>query len=324
MEVAIILPTLNEGATIGKLVDSLVRDPYPDKEIIVVDGGSTDGTVNMAKKSGAIVLKEKGKYKCLPNARNQGARESRAEILCFLDGDYIRVGRHFITNAMKHFKNPNVIGVVCRGEIILDTLISKAQESVKDSPFFKFWGRKLSAASGHTVARKRVPFLRKRVFEKIGGYPLLGFGEDGVFLQKLNDYLRKNPNEKVVVEQNSVVFMRRASSIREFFKGRVWYGRTIVPYLKTAELSTWFKLALLLLSPAYLISMISIPLVLISPWFLILALPYITKLLLILYDSIRDRDKYRLLTPPLDFISSAGFTIGLLQYLAGKGYLSRG
>lgn len=90
MKVAIIIPTLNEGATIGKLVNNLVRDPYPDKEIIVVDGGSTDGTVDKARKGGATVLEEKGKHRCAANAINQGAREPYAEILCILDGDYVR------------------------------------------------------------------------------------------------------------------------------------------------------------------------------------------------------------------------------------------
>ena len=59
MKVSVTIPTLNERATIGKLLNSLLKDPYLDKEIIVIDGGSTDGTVEMARKCGVIVLEEK-------------------------------------------------------------------------------------------------------------------------------------------------------------------------------------------------------------------------------------------------------------------------
>ena len=48
-------------------------DEYPNKEIIVVDGGSKDKTVEISEKNGAIVILEKGENKSLPMARNQGA-----------------------------------------------------------------------------------------------------------------------------------------------------------------------------------------------------------------------------------------------------------
>lgn len=323
MKVSVTIPTLNERATIGKLLNSLLKDPYLDKEIIVIDGGSTDGTVEIARKYGVIVLEEKGKQKSIPNARNQGARASRGEILCFLDGDHDHVKPYFITKAMDHFKNPKVIGVVVDRKVILDTMIVKAQESAKNSPLYKKWGTKLSTASGYTIVNARVPFLRKIVFDELGGFPLT-YGEDAIFLQKLNEYLRKNPDKKVVFERNSVIYGRRISTLREYFKKRIWYGRTVLTYLKIADLSTMLNLILLLTQPAYLFSMVSIPLMLISPWFLIPALPYLAKFVFILYDFIRHQDKYRLLTPLLDFVGGVGWTIGLLQYASGRRRLSRG
>jgi len=44
MKLSVVIPCYNEAATIEKLIDAVLRAPFPDKEIIVVDDFSTDGT----------------------------------------------------------------------------------------------------------------------------------------------------------------------------------------------------------------------------------------------------------------------------------------
>lgn len=44
MKLSIIIPCYNEIATITQLIDAVINSPYPDKEIIIVDDYSTDGT----------------------------------------------------------------------------------------------------------------------------------------------------------------------------------------------------------------------------------------------------------------------------------------
>jgi glycosyltransferase involved in cell wall biosynthesis len=44
MKLSVVIPAYNEAATIEKLIDAVLRAPYPDKEIIVIDDFSTDGT----------------------------------------------------------------------------------------------------------------------------------------------------------------------------------------------------------------------------------------------------------------------------------------
>lgn len=49
MKLSIIIPCFNEAATIQTIVDRVKNAPYPDKEIIIVDDCSTDGTVDILK-----------------------------------------------------------------------------------------------------------------------------------------------------------------------------------------------------------------------------------------------------------------------------------
>lgn len=86
MTVSIIIPTLNEADNIGRLVQHLMKNANEDlRELIVVDGGSTDATQQIAEQSGAQVLvcPKKGRS-CQMNA---GAKKSTGEVLYFVHAD---------------------------------------------------------------------------------------------------------------------------------------------------------------------------------------------------------------------------------------------
>lgn len=84
MKLSIIIPTLNEIALIGRLIERLLTKNHPDVELIVVDGGSTDGTVELVQEFGISVLV------CDPSRAKQmnlGAREAKSDLLYFVHAD---------------------------------------------------------------------------------------------------------------------------------------------------------------------------------------------------------------------------------------------
>lgn len=83
MKISVIIPTLNEAESIGQVLAEIPgRD---DLEIMVVDGGSSDSTVEIARSAGAIVLQELRRG--YGRACAAGAQASRGEVLVFMDGD---------------------------------------------------------------------------------------------------------------------------------------------------------------------------------------------------------------------------------------------
>jgi len=83
--VSIVIPTLNEQRNIRALMGGIkkIMNDY-DYELIVVDGNSTDGTVSIAKRFGAIVLKESiGKGYAL----RKGISAARGDIIISMDAD---------------------------------------------------------------------------------------------------------------------------------------------------------------------------------------------------------------------------------------------
>ena len=83
MPTSLIIPVLNEAESIGRVLGSI--PPGVVAEILVVDGGSTDGTADIAHSTGATVIREARRGYGLACAT--GSAAARGEILVFMDGD---------------------------------------------------------------------------------------------------------------------------------------------------------------------------------------------------------------------------------------------
>jgi succinoglycan biosynthesis protein ExoA len=128
--VSIIVPVYNEAAYIKQCLESILRNEYPrDRfEILVIDGGSTDGTheiiEQMAKQYPQIIILKN--YKRIQSvAMNIGIRNSRGEIIIRMDAhtlyapDYI----HRCVELLETTDAANVGGVPCAlwGQITFPT-----------------------------------------------------------------------------------------------------------------------------------------------------------------------------------------------------------
>ena len=89
--ISIIIPTYNSELYIKEAIDSVINQTYKDKEIIVIDDGSTDNTKKILqpyiKKNKIIYIKQKNAGQAA--ARNTGIKKSKGEFLAFLDSDDI-------------------------------------------------------------------------------------------------------------------------------------------------------------------------------------------------------------------------------------------
>ena len=87
MLISIIIPTLNEEQNIESLISFLKVDPSFEfvKEIIVVDGGSSDETKALAQKNGAMVLHSDHRNRAIQ--MNLGATRATGDIYYFLHAD---------------------------------------------------------------------------------------------------------------------------------------------------------------------------------------------------------------------------------------------
>ncbi|HEY6445197.1 MAG TPA: glycosyltransferase family A protein [Acidobacteriaceae bacterium] len=87
-KVSVVIPTYNRAEKVGKGIDSVLAQSFPDFEVIVVDDGSSDDTGSILREA----YGDRIRYFCQPNqgasiARNRGVEEARGEWVAFLDSD---------------------------------------------------------------------------------------------------------------------------------------------------------------------------------------------------------------------------------------------
>ncbi|HEV8066056.1 MAG TPA: glycosyltransferase, partial [Acidimicrobiales bacterium] len=100
-KIAVCIPALDEERTIGAIVrsirTSLMEDVDLVDQLVVVDDCSTDGTASTAARAGATVLRGPGLGK---GQAMRLARNLRADIVVYLDGDVENFGPHYVTGLL--------------------------------------------------------------------------------------------------------------------------------------------------------------------------------------------------------------------------------
>lgn len=167
--IAVIIPVLNEAERIKATLMPIQRTPTIDA--IVVDGGSHDGTVEMAESLGArVVTTRPGRAQQM----NWGAANAHADILLFLHAD-TQLPIDFAQFVYATLMQPGVVAGAFELKIDGDGRGLRLVE----------WGVKWRSWLLQLPYGDQAIFLKADVFHKLGGFPELSIMEDFEFMQRL-------------------------------------------------------------------------------------------------------------------------------------------
>jgi len=85
--VSVVIPSYNSAEFVGEAVQSVLRQSWPHREVIVVDDGSTDETRSRLGRFGDAISVIGQEHRGPASARNAGIRGARGDLIAFLDAD---------------------------------------------------------------------------------------------------------------------------------------------------------------------------------------------------------------------------------------------
>jgi len=227
--ISIVIPVKNERDKIKNIVEGLYEQGYRPIEVIFVDGGSNDGTIEeildaikgySANDFKIRLLRENdfGSVRSPANARNIGALNASGKYVAFFDADFdFSEDPRAVENIVKAF-NSGADHVGIKYVPNMHTWIEK--HLALDDIIHYFKGDKPI----HLICA-----FKREFFNQVRFNPMLGFREDFEFLDRLSRHVKLNT---IIIDTN----VRRyyPHTFYEFRRQQLWYGRTALRYYKVA------------------------------------------------------------------------------------------
>lgn len=211
MFLSIILPVLNEAALIGEFLRKVRTIAGQESEIIVVDGGSSDGTSSIAAPlADRVIAAPRGRA----SQMNAGAKMARGEVLWFLHAD-LEPPPTSIDQIQSALADARVAGGCFRLRFPRKELIYRVSDSLGNLGVSVFG----FALGDHGI------FCRQETFHRIGGFP------DVPILEDAELYRRVRGNGKMRQLRGEIVSNPRAYEAHGAYRTTAFYFSILALYV---------------------------------------------------------------------------------------------
>lgn len=204
--ISVIIPCLNSEKTIDLCIRSLLQQEYPHEcfEIIIIDDGSKDRTVELIKKYPVKLIEAKSKNPFI--ARNKGVLNSKGNVLAFTDSN-CEIDKKWLATINENI-NEGIEVLQGPGSLTKQTeIFARAEGNLLVMKENDFWGDSKNFA------------IVTQVFIEVGNFPTHTSGDSLIV------YRLKEMNYKVKYEKNMKVY-REFSTKFSVLLGKNWkYGK---------------------------------------------------------------------------------------------------
>src|SRR5687768_1626571 len=229
--VSVIVPAYNEEAVIESALRSLLELDYPTYEVIVVDDGSTDGTVERA----AALAGEFGpatiRVVTRPNggkasALNAGIALARYDFVLCMDADS-RLSPGAIRVAMRHFRDPRVGAVAGNVKVVNRGTMWTALQALEYIEGLNMARRAQGFLRAVNIVPGPVGVFRREALIGVGGYDTDTFAEDADLTLKI-----LTAGWHITYEDRAIAWTEAPERLQDLIKQRYRWTRGILQALR--------------------------------------------------------------------------------------------
>ncbi|GAA4815306.1 glycosyltransferase family 2 protein [Litoribaculum gwangyangense] len=166
--ITVVTPNYNQGDYIEETINSVLNQNYPNLEYIIIDGGSTDQSLDIIKK----YEKDLAYWNSEPDggmyyAINKGFLKATGDIMCWINSDDILWENSLFSVANIFSSNPNIHWLQGR-----PTMIDKNNNVIVQKEYFfsKFYFYFLEYEKTFSFIQQESSFWSKTLWDKAGGY----------------------------------------------------------------------------------------------------------------------------------------------------------
>lgn len=218
MNVTVVATVLNERESIEGLLQALAAQTHPPDAVIIADGGSTDGTLDVLRAWEARgdlplqVIEVPGAN--ISQGRNRAIAAATTEIIAVTDAGAVPVPE-WLAHLMAPFEGDDPPDVVAGFFVPAPQTVFETALGATTLPLLR------DIRPQHFLPSSRSLAFRKAVWEALGGYPeWLDYGEDLLF-----DLWLREDGYRIVFAPEAVVRFRPRPSLRAFFRQYYRYAR---------------------------------------------------------------------------------------------------
>lgn len=181
--ISVVIPLYNKEKQIAHTIQSVFNQTFQDFEVVIVDDGSTDGSVSEVEKfSDSRIRLIHQKNAGVAAARNRGIEEAKGDLIAFLDADDEWKPEYLATQYHLSQKYPDCSVFVCNYEFrntegkVIPTIIRKLPFSGEDGILSNYFEM---ASCSHPPLWTSAVMVKKQAIQAIGGFPVgIKSGED--------------------------------------------------------------------------------------------------------------------------------------------------
>jgi glycosyltransferase involved in cell wall biosynthesis len=280
VRISLILTVLNEAESLPRLLDSITAQMRAPDEIVVVDGGSTDATLDVlhanAQRLPLKIISQPGAN--ISQGRNAAIRAATGDIICSTDAG-VRLNEHWIEELVKLLEDSKDEGGRRKDaktnssfDVVSGFFLPDAQTVFEIALAATTLPALADIRPDKFLPSSRSIAFRKTAWDAVGGYPeWLDYCEDLIF-----DFALRNAGCQFAFAPRAVAHFRPRPNPRAFFKQYYQYARG------DGKANLWFKrhviryVTYLVALPLMIALTFAAPLIALPLWFFAAAFMFFT------------------------------------------------